>query len=243
MADRGCVGERNLNIIIVDDEIMICNSIEKYIYNYYESYEKNHNVNIIKFDNECKLFDYIENGNKANVIFMDIRLKRLNGIDIATKLQGYDNSLKIVFITGYIEYAKDIFRAKPVYFLLKPIKQNDINDVLDRIELDYLENERELLSFKTDNVIHCISKKDIYYIEAEGRNVNIHTRDKQYKANYKISDIYHQVKENMEMCHRSFIVNLDKIDTINKYEVILISGQSLPLSRRRKDDIEKRIIM
>lgn len=231
-----------MNIIIVDDEMVICNTLERHIKKYYECNGKNHNVNIIKFDNECKLYNYVESGNKADIIFMDIRLRRTNGIDIATKLQSVDNSLKIVFITGFIEYAKDIFRANPVYFLIKPINEQDINTVLDKIEHDY-QDDREVLSFKVGQVVHCVNIKDIYYIEAEGRSVSIHTKDQCYKINGKISDIYHKVKARMEMCHRSFIVNLDKIDVINKYEVVLISGKSIPLSRRRKDDMEKRIVM
>jgi len=232
-----------VNIIIVDDERIICSSLEKYVKRYYDINKKNHNVNVISFDNECQLFDYIESGNKADIIFMDIKLKRFNGIDIAVKLQTYDSSLKIVFITGYIEYARDIFNAKPEYFLVKPIKQQDIDKVLDGIEQDYIEAKRDVISFKIDQVVYCVDKKDIYYIEADGRYINIHTNDNQYRLIGKLSDYYDRVSSTMEMCHRSYIVNIDKIESIDKYEVRLISGKSIPLSRRKKDSLQKRILM
>lgn len=232
-----------MNIIIVDDEMLICDTLDKYIRNYYEINKKEHNVNIFKFENEFKLFDYIESGNKADLIFMDIRLKRHNGIDIAAKLQKTDNSLKLVFITGFIKYAKDIFNANPVHFLVKPISQKDINNVLDRIELDYLEYERDVISFKIDQIVHCVNKKDIYYIEAEGRNINIHLKEKKYRINGRLSDLYEKVSDVMAMCHRSYIVNVNKIETINKYEVVLISGKSIPLSRRRREELERRVLL
>ncbi len=235
--------EEIVNIIIVDDEELIGKGIANYVNKYYEMNKMNHSVRVITFNSECQLFDYIESGNKADIIFMDIRLKRLNGIDIAVKLQKNDSSLKIVFITGYIEYAKDIFDAKPEYFLVKPVRQEDVDKVLDKIEVDLADAGRDVIIFKIEQVVYCINKNDIYYIEAEGRYVNICTSDKKYRIIGNLSEYYNKLKDIMESCHRSYVVNLDKIETIDKYEVRLISGESIPMSRRKREELEKRLLL
>ncbi|MBP3339346.1 MAG: response regulator transcription factor [Lachnospiraceae bacterium] len=231
-----------MNILIVDDEVVICEALERHILDYYADNPKEHRTEIIKMDSELQLFDYIENGNKADLIFLDIKLKRCNGIDIAVKLQKADKNLKVVFITGFISYAKQIFKAKPSHFLVKPITKEDVYSVLERIEEEWMEVGNQTVTFKYDNVVYCLNIKDIYYIEARGRQIIVYTQNEEYYLNGNLTEWYEKTKDVMFWCHRSFLVNVEKIMSIGTYEVNLISKEYVPLSRRKRKELQNHLL-
>lgn len=232
-----------MNVLIIDDEGKVCDMVERLVKDYVKKSNLEDNINIISFESIPWLLTYIDNGNTADIIFMDIKLKDYNGIDLAQKIQEADKEAVIIFMTGYIEYAEEIFRAKPFYFLIKPVTAERVDNIMDRA----IEHRRAALKssfwFKVENVSYCVDKRDIYYIEADKKNVNIYTKDKNYKVNISFKNIEEETNDVMLKCHRSFMINPEKVRKCGRTEIELISGKVIPVSRANSREICEKICM
>lgn len=230
-----------MNILIIDDDSKVCDKIERFVRRYVEKRGLEYTVNIIKFENIPWMFTYFDNGNKADVIFMDIQLKDYNGIDIAAGLQEINSNMAVAFMTGYIEYAADIFNVNPFHFLVKPVTLDDIEKVMDKV-IEYRKcSGKRTMCFKVENVLHCVDKRDIYYIEADRKNVYIHMKEGIYKVNDSLKNMEIQAGDVLLKCHRSYMVNPEKVRKCEKNSIELISGEIVPVSRSKSKTIGKEI--
>lgn len=230
-----------MEIFIVDDDVNMCDSIEKYVNNFIDVNEKKIDINIKKYTNVEYMLTYIEGGIRPDVIFMDIKLNKYNGIEVAAKLQALDAAITVVFITGYIEYSKDIFNAKPFDFLVKPIKQESINKVMDRIVLNEQNKEQLIMAVHEKDAIYFINKKDIIYVEAALKYTMIHTAERIYKTKTMFRDIELETEDLLVKCHRSYMVNPMRIKRIEKLEIELTNGEIIPISRPKKLEVYNRL--
>lgn len=231
-----------MNILIIDDEKTVCDMMESLLKRYFKRNASEIAVNILCFEKLSWLLTYFDNGNGADIIFMDIKLKAsYNGIDLARKIQEINKSAVIIFMTGYIEYAEEIFKAKPFYFLIKPVTYERVEEVMNKAVAYRKEKLKSMLWFKIENVAYSIDKRDIYYIEAERKNVLIHTKEKIYKVNTSFKSIEEETGDIMIKCHRSYMVNPEKVRKCSRTEIELISGMEIPVSRAKSNEVAGRI--
>ena len=114
-----------MRIAICDDNNDYINTIENYIERLktpateWDPYERGENL----------VFAYTDNNERYDVIFLDMEMKELNGIETANKIRNIDEHVIIVFITSYTEYMKDSFKCSPFRFLVKPVDFNEFQEV------------------------------------------------------------------------------------------------------------------
>lgn len=229
-----------MNILIVDDNMSVCVLIKKYISKYLkDSGIDDIRVNAGITDSAQKLISYIEDGGRADVIFMDIELGKYNGIELAAKLQSNDAGIEVVFITGHIEYAPEIFNARPFNFLIKPLTYEKVGAVLDKVIAKIKDDGRELIYVRTDSAISCIDINEIYYVEVCRKNVTIYLKDSEYTTTETFTELEQRLEPagRLIKCHRSYLVNPDKIKRLTRYQIELLSGKIIPLSRSRSNEI------
>jgi DNA-binding LytR/AlgR family response regulator len=199
-----------------------------------------------------------------DVILMDIMLKgEMTGIDAAKEVKA-NHSIPVIFITAYSD-EDSISRANttaPFGYLVKPFKANDlratIETALNRFnEEQALKKENEMLYklsnsaskknilfIKTDSKLIKIRMKDIVYIEALKDYVNIFTVDNKYVIRSTMKGIQDKLPpERFARVHRSFIVAVDKVSTIDHAKVILENEESVPLGGLYKDEFLDKINM
>lgn len=230
-----------MNILIIDDERNVCDIIEVFLRSWLERREPERDMNIMSFYGIPGLLSYFDDGNKADIVFMDIKLKKYNGINLACKIQEINKKAIVIFMTGYIEYAEEIFKAKPFHFLIKPITAERVDEVMDRAVEFQKEISKRMLCFKIENVAYCVDKNDIYYIEAAGKNVNIYTKEKSYRVNASFKTMESQTEDILLKCHRSYIINPEKVRKFSRTQVYLISGEIIPISRSNSREICEKI--
>ena len=206
-----------INCIIVEDELPAREELK-----YFLNEEKEINL-IAEFDNPLDTLNFLEN-NTADVIFLDINMPDMNGISLGKIVTKMYPDMKIVFITAYKDYAVDAFEIKAFDYLLKPYSESRIKNLLK--SLINIKNEKTT-SIKNNNLkkitvnigerLYVISLNDIDYIEASEKETLIFSNQKKYVSRIKISKWEEMLKgNNFYRCHRSFIVNLDKITEIEQ---------------------------
>ena len=206
-----------LGIAVFDDEKIIVDYVGELI-------KENLDVNakiykytkLEEFKGDCKKGIL----QKINAIYIDIKIDSLNGIEIAQKIQQENPKIKIIYMTAYSQYSEAIFKTKPTYLLLKPIKKEQIKKSLERA----LQEEKHNKSIKTFNIkgkIFNIEVEKIKYIESNKRVVIIYEEDLKRRIYGKLDEIEEMLPSNFVRCHQSYIVNLEHVRELNTHEFVL----------------------
>lgn len=217
-------------IAIFDDEKIIVDYVEKLIKKYMTK-----NIRICKYIELSNLKEDIKRGEleDLDILYVDIKIDKVNGITIAEKMQKYNPNLKVIYMTAYSEYSEEIFRTSPTYLLLKPIKEEKFKESLDKA-LEYIENDRDLIkTFHIKGKIFNIKIDNIKYIESNRRVATIHEKDIDRCVYAKLSDLEKTLPEYFVRCHQSYIVNLEQARELNSHEFVLNTGERIPISQTK----------
>lgn len=215
-----------LKIAICDDELNILNKTKEIIENY--------NKVETTIETYCSGEDLVNNYSKFDIIFLDIDMTGINGIETAKRIREQDKNVKIIYATNYTDYTSSAFSVHAFGYIVKPIKEKDIHHLLDEA-ISYMQEEvSEILEFNTTEGIIRIDVKEIYYFEYKLRKVIMKTRDYTYTLKEKISDIGNRMEEyNFVMPHKSFSINLYNVKSVKGYDIHMMDGSMIPLSQKK----------
>ena len=188
---------------------------------------------------EAFLFAY-EDDPGVDVLFLDIEMKELSGIELAQKLRELGSRVQIVFVTGYMEYIAQGYDVEALHYLLKPVTEEKLRGVLDRAMERLKNRERELVITMSEGIIR-IPLTEIRYLEVLGNYVTIHGRES-YSVKRTLSQLEELLDERFYRIHRSYIVNLQLVRKCTRTEVILKDDTALPLSRRNYEGLNRAMI-
>lgn len=239
------MSNKTLKCIIVDDEPLALEILESHI----------NNTEGLEVAKKCvHAIEASEAIKKENpdVVFLDINMPEVSGIDLAQSLQG---GPLVVFTTAYEEYAVEAFEINAIDYLLKPISPDRFAKAVERVKEyialrsnettskpEELESEEDFIYVKSEQRLVKIAYNDIFYIEALADYVKIHVA-----GNKRIITL--QTMKNMasklpadkfSRVHRSYIANLKYIKSLstNKIE---INEKQIPIGKNYKEDFMKKI--
>lgn len=222
-----------LNIAIIDDDNNICAELE----NILQDYLKNEYIkyNIDTFYSGKKFIEYLKNENTYDIIFLDIEIGDLTGLDIGKYIRESlkDEMTKIIYVSSHTSYAMKLFKVRPTDFLIKPINKDEVINLIN-ILINLLNTQYEYFEFNIDfNNIKVYLKDIIYFNKIKAsRKIILKTKDKDFIFYGKIKDIYETLKDKRFIKpFNSFIVNYDYVDFIDKDKLILINDEIIPISR------------
>jgi DNA-binding LytR/AlgR family response regulator len=229
----------SIKCIIVDDEPLAIEILESYV----EKIEQLKLVNT--FRNAVAAFTYLQQ-NTVDLIFLDIQMPKLSGIDFLKTLQ---HPPKVIFTTAFRDYAVQGFELEIVDYLLKPIPFERFLKAVAKVLHQPTLPQPSTVSKDTpaDNYVYFkVDKKmiktrmaDVLYIESIKDYVKVKTPDKEIVTQQKISYLEESLpREQFLRIHRSFIVNLEKIDAYTATDVE-IGKHSIPIGRNYKNDVMK----
>ena len=168
-----------------------------------------------------------------DIIFLDVVMPLVDGIDTAAEIRRHDDSVKIVFLTFSKEFAYESYAVKANDYLLKPVDSARFYDCLDACYRDVLEHEKCII-VKSTSGVHRVKLQSIEHIEAQGKQVLFSLTDGRAIEAMEPLYIYESklfLNDGFFKCHRSYLVNLYKIDTYTQNEITMRSGCRIPISR------------
>ena len=229
-----------ITVIAIDDEPLALQLVSGYI-------EKTPGLKLAgKFDNPLDASEFLAN-NQVDLIFVDIQMPDLSGIDFTRLIE---KGPKVIFTTAFEKYALEGYKLEVVDYLLKPFSYEEflasVQKALKLIRLEQnslqkVEANDEFLFLKSDYKIKRINFNDILYIEGLKDYVKVYVQNipKPVLSISTLKLIESKLPESRFMrVHRSFIVNLGKIDTIERSRIVF--GKTyIPVSDQYKEKFQE----
>lgn len=214
-------------IAVCDDELNTLEQMKKYIFE--------------MPDIPCRVDTYTSgNGllqaHKAyDLIFLDIDMPGMSGIETAKKLRQYDKKVKLVYVTSYKDFAGQAFAVHAFSYLVKPVSKVNIHKMLAEAFAYYMEEEAPVqVAFDTMQGNVIFNTRDIYYFEYVSRKVRICTKSGEFYVKARITDIYCKMKDyGFEMPHKSYVVNLYYIKSVMGNDICMVNGDLVLLSQKK----------
>ena len=230
-----------MRIAICEDEIKIAEELKECILKM-SQYMSDKNVSVEIFTNGFSLMDYLDEGN-VDAIFMDIVLEKENGINLTSNIQEKYNNIKIVFITGYINYVEDVFNVKPFALLMKPISEDRVKNILLKLENALLEEKEEYIVLENKDGAYTIDENTIIYVESDGRYINFITEfSDRIRVIMTMSEVEKKLSHKLIKIHRSYMLNPSKIKKLERNVAIMKNDAHIPISRGNYKEVYEEYI-
>ncbi|MBR3755669.1 MAG: response regulator transcription factor [Firmicutes bacterium] len=173
-----------------------------------------------------------------DLILMDIHLGTTNGFETAVKIREIDPEVPIAFVTACRDYAVESYDVDAVAYLLKPLQEDKLYALLSK--MTRAEKPRSL-TVKQRGRIRNLDYRDIFYLESSGHKVVIHLVDRSEETVYAKLDTLECCLEDERFvrCHKSFLVNMDYVQGIQK-DFEMEDGVIVPIRTHGRKEIIKR---
>ncbi|MGB6328674.1 MAG: LytTR family DNA-binding domain-containing protein [Halarcobacter sp.] len=206
-----------MKALIVDDEKLALNRLQRIL--------KEEGISdITQCNNPIDAIKEVSK-TKFDVAFLDISMPTMTGLELANTIININPNIFIIFQTAFAEYALEAFQSGGLDYLLKPISNESIKKSLEKLE-KYIKNNSlkenntsKKIIAKRGSKIYMIDLDDIYYIKADLDEVIIKIKETDAYVRKKMQDMQELLKDkNFFRVHRSYIVNVDKIKSMQSIE-------------------------
>lgn len=228
-------------IAVCDDEKFF----REYINNLIEDYflKKKMIVHIDLFSDGSEFCADRKNFHKYDIIFLDIEMRQMNGMDTAYIIRRFNEDVPIVFITVKIEYSLEGYKVNAMRFIIKQDLEHPLRECLDAV----LQSRRE----RTVTMKFCfvggernIMLKDFLYIENRSHQLRFVGKVEELFLNKKLNTVEEQLRPyHFARTHQSYLVNLEYVDKLASYKVYLFDGSILPAAKGRYVELRKNYLL
>ncbi len=237
-------GDHLLCIAICDDEKYDREHIQQLLIKYLDNYQIDYSIYIFSSGKE-----FCEQGfgiAKYDIVFLDINMEEMNGIETAYKIRTFNMDTFIVFVTGFINYVLEGYKVNAIRYILKETAEVSIIECMDAI-LKKMEFQMKTIKvlFKEGEKQVCPDK--IFYIESQKHKLIFNMLESNANKYYiydKLDNIELQLKEyGFLRIHKSYLANMKYIERINNYRAKLTSGEDLSIPKLRYQAVKEAFVL
>lgn len=223
-----------INIAICEDDIKQLNDIISLIEEYKTTLSKD--ISYTSFESAIDLIDIIKKGKQFDIIFLDIIMPLLNGMEAAKEIQDVDKNVMILFLTSSSEFAVESYEVGAYYYALKPVLKDKFFTIMNKTIEELEKQKNDTLIIKSKDGISRILLSKLEYCEVVGKNIFYYlSNGKTLKSTGTFSSISDTLMKYPYFFkpHRSYIVNMNYIENINNHGIIMQSLNKIPIARGR----------
>jgi DNA-binding LytR/AlgR family response regulator len=223
-----------MNISVVDDDKCFREQITGYIKKYFAENRKEQCL-ISEFENGM---DFVSDYNaNCDIVFLDIEMPHMDGMEAARRIRCKDDKVVIVFITNISKYAIKGYEVGAIDFVLKPIEYFNFADKLQKAIACAGKHREETTFIKCRDGLVKLSYRDITYIEKDHNNIVYHVTNNKYSSIGSLMQIEEELsKQFFFKINSGCMVNLRHIERVDKNAVYL-NGEMLPIARGRQKEL------
>lgn len=233
-----------LQIAVCDDNIDELSNMVHLINQYRTS--KNLDCEYAIFQNGFDLVSVLEKGKRFDIYCLDIIMPGFMGIDVAKEIRAFDKTAPILFLTSSPEFALESYSVKAINYVLKPISKEKLfftfDDILEQLKV---EKNDDAVIIKSNEGIQKILISNLVFAEVIGRNVLYHL------LSGKVIECVEPFSSACDTLlkygcfiktHRSYVVNMQYVDTIENNQITLQTLSCIPISQGKAREIKQRYL-
>lgn len=225
-----------MKIAICDDE----QAVRYQLKNFIQTYAARHllDYTILEFEQGEPLLEAVRADSDISILFLDIYMTSLSGMDLAEILRREGNNCAIIFVTISTDHYARSYEVDAEHYLVKPITYDHVEKALSRCRR-ILDHAAKCAVFSRSGKELQIPLSQIRYVEVF-RNQTVLHADQDISLRSPLETVLQQLCDRRFLrTHKSFAVNLDQIHTICEHDIHLKSGEQIPLSRTFKKNFER----
>ncbi|MBR4500430.1 MAG: response regulator transcription factor [Clostridia bacterium] len=223
-----------LNIIILEDQAEQAERLSRMLEKYAEAHE-GFTYNLRMYDRSVPFLT--EYKCDADLLFLDIQIPDMLGMEAAKRIRQLDNRVMIIFITMLTQYAIEGYSVGAFDYVLKPVRYEEFSTKMDRVcRMLAHQNTSMTLEIRTKEEMRRISADDVTFIEVSNHDVLIHT-DSEVIRQWGSLKIYEEqlAPVHFVRCSASFLVNLKYVRAVNG-NTVMVHGHEVPISSSRRKE-------
>jgi DNA-binding LytR/AlgR family response regulator len=168
-----------------------------------------------------------------DILILDIEMKRMNGMELARTIRRLDENVIIIFVTGHASYSLEGYDVNPLHYLVKPLQEQKLFNALDKANAIYKLKGSENFVIQTEDGLRKVFLNTVYYIAMYSHNAEVYTADGTYNTRITIKELSQALPTHFIACHRSYIINMFKVNCIFNDRVVMEDNTEIPVSRGR----------
>lgn len=189
----------------------------------------------VEFSSGEKLLRFLEtHAGELDVLFLDMRMMGIDGMETARRIRESDRDVGLVFVTGYADRVFDGYAVGAMAYLMKPAGQDQLAEIIDRILAGLYQKENETFFCRYGDVTYRIPYSKILYFLSDKRMITCVTGERKFTFYDKLDHVAMQVGDRFVRIHQRYLVNASKVESISANEVH-IGEAVLPVSRSLKE--------
>lgn len=230
-----------MNIGICDDNIDILKILEKTLKNIAD--EESFFIEVEIYQDPIKFIEDITLGKaKFEMVFLDIDMPELNGIETGRLIRQADDSVLIVYLTGHSCYSLEAFEVRAFHYLIKPVDKEKIRGIfkecLSPKKQRFQKDEKKILTLEFKGGIANILLKDILYIEKRRNQIKVVCREIEHFFYTTLKEMKSKLDEEFVQCHQGFIVNRKYISKIENSTLTVEDKYKIPVSKKHMEKVK-----
>lgn len=215
---------------IVEDDESYQEQLKRYIQRYEE--ESGERICVSVFNDGDEIIDNYA-GN-YDIIFLDIEMHRMNGMDAARRIRKLDSGVVLIFITNMVQYAIQGYEVQALDYVLKPIKYFAFSQEMEKAMKKLKSDKGKYLSISQGQGIVKVDTRDISFLESQGHNIIVHTSNGDYTFRETMKEMESRLTDiHFVRCNSGYLVNLEYVEYVEK-NTVCVRGEKLQISRPRR---------
>ncbi len=179
---------------------------------------------------------FLQSGNAANVdvLITEIELRKQNSIELISRCMEESSATQVVFMTSKIEFCTEVYEARHCGLLIKPIQIKELERNIKRA-LTLLEQiKKSGILVQKNGTTHVVRASSLIYVEGRGRIIKIRTDSETLESYEKVSDFIYRLDGRFLQCHKSYVVNMDRVNKFQGDSFLMDDGALVPISQSRR---------
>lgn len=219
-----------IRIAVVEDEPVYRKQLNTFIRDYEKS--SGESFQVTEFADGL---DIVEDYQAVyDIIFLDVRMKHLDGMQTARKIREYDRDVILIFITNMAEFAIQGYQVEALDYVLKPINYFAFSQELQKAVKKVKEKTAFFLHVMKESSMVRLDVATISYIESQGHNVVIHTKEEEIVSRDSLKNLEKKLAgRHFSRCNNCYLVNLALVERVDK-NLVTVAGEELQISRTKR---------
>lgn len=171
---------------------------------------------------------------EIDLLFLDVEMKGLNGMETAEKIRTFDEQIIIAFVTGYADYVFDGYHVGALDYLVKPASEEKLRQLIGRVRTKSAQEEPRTFNLKNMDGTWRFRLCDILYFYSDRRKVTLVTAKGEYSFYARLDAIGEQLSPDFVRIHQRYLINPSHVEHLGS-ETVTINGREFPCSRRYRE--------